>query len=155
MRTVHRKPCGVPHHIVSLAVAIALLAAAGEVVAGTVWRPADGPLRTRWAADVSPANALPEYPRPTMVREAWLNLNGLWDYGIVARAAPQPAAWDGQILVPYPVESALSGYRESEGLLADVVAAERRALDVKERLARLRRDHAQALAEIAYLTGDL
>jgi len=73
------------------------------------WQPARGPLMTRWAKDVSPQNALPEYPRPQMVRQDWLNLNGLWDYAIVDKAAPQPAAWDGQILVPYPVESALSG----------------------------------------------
>jgi len=58
-------------------------------------------------------------------------------------------------LAAVSVESALSGYRESDGPLADVVAAERRVIDVRERLARLRRDHAQSLAEIAYLTGDL
>jgi len=57
-------------------------------------------------------------------------------------------------LAEVSVESALSGYRESEGRLADVVEAERRVIDVQERLTRLRRDRAQALAEIAYLTGD-
>lgn len=72
------------------------------------WRPAKGPLLTRWARDVSPNNALPEYPRPQFVRDQWLNLNGLWDYAITDRTA-SPAAWDGQILVPYPIESALSG----------------------------------------------
>ncbi len=64
---------------------------------------------TRWAADVSPKNAHPEYPRPQMVRKDWQNLNGLWDYAITAKAAAQPAQWDGQILVPFPIESALSG----------------------------------------------
>jgi hypothetical protein len=73
------------------------------------WQPAQGPLATRWAKDVKPSKAHPEYPRPQMVREKWENLNGLWDYAIVATNAPQPAAWDGQILVPFPVESALSG----------------------------------------------
>ena len=58
-------------------------------------------------------------------------------------------------LAAVSVESALSGYRESDGPLVDVVAAERRVIDVRERLARLRRDHAQSLAEMAYLTGDL
>ncbi|NQT53455.1 hypothetical protein HQ576_15460, partial [bacterium] len=67
---------------------------------------------TRWARDVSPANAHPEYPRPQMVRERWQNLNGLWDYAVVARDAAQPTAWDGKILVPYPIESALSGVRK-------------------------------------------
>ena len=43
------------------------------------WKPADGPLKTRWAKDVTEKNALPEYPRPQMVRKDWLNLNGLWD----------------------------------------------------------------------------
>lgn len=73
------------------------------------YQPAAGPLMTRWAKDVSPKNALPEYPRPQMVREQWLNLNGLWDYAITAKDAAVPEKYDGKILVPYPVESALSG----------------------------------------------
>jgi len=64
---------------------------------------------TRWAKHVSPENALPEYPRPPLARADWLNLNGLWDYAILDQAGSKPPAWDGQILVPYPVESALSG----------------------------------------------
>jgi hypothetical protein len=73
------------------------------------WKPAAGPLLTRWAKDVSPENALPEYPRPQMVRSEWMNLNGLWDYAIRPKAEEKPAAFDGPILVPFPVESALSG----------------------------------------------
>ena len=46
------------------------------------WKPAAGPLMTRWAKDVSPDNALPEYPRPQMVRKDWLNLNGLWQLDV-------------------------------------------------------------------------
>jgi hypothetical protein len=72
------------------------------------WQPAQGPLKTRWAKDVSPANAHPEYPRPQMVREDWLNLNGLWDLGISSKDAKR-ATFDTRILVPFPVESALSG----------------------------------------------
>ncbi len=79
------------------------------------WEPVKGPLMTRWARDVSPRNALPEYPRPQLVRDDWLNLNGLWQYGIVATNAAQPTTWDGEILVPYPVESALSGVMKSVG----------------------------------------
>jgi len=45
--------------------------------ASAAWKPADGPLMTRWAKEVSPENAHPEYPRPQMVRQDWLNLNGL------------------------------------------------------------------------------
>ena len=66
---------------------------------------------TRWAKDVSPQNALPEYPRPQLVRKAWTNLNGLWDYAIVAREEAAPKEYQGKILVPYPVESALSGVK--------------------------------------------
>lgn len=73
------------------------------------WKPVAGRIMTRWAAEVGPGNALPEYPRPQMVRERWLNLNGLWDYAIVAKDAPRPGTWDGRILVPFAVESALSG----------------------------------------------
>jgi hypothetical protein len=73
------------------------------------WHIATGPLQTPWAADVSPTNALPDYPRPQMVRAEWLNLNGLWDYAITADAANQPGSYDGKILVPFPIESALSG----------------------------------------------
>jgi hypothetical protein len=56
-----------------------------------VWKPADGPLLTPWAKDVSPEKVWPEYPRPQMVRPQWVNLNGLWDYAIVP-AAPVPDA---------------------------------------------------------------
>ena len=73
------------------------------------WKPAEGPLATQWAKDVSPDKVHPEYPRPQMVRQDWQNLNGLWDYAIVAQDAPQPEKYDGQILVPFPVQSALSG----------------------------------------------
>ncbi|WP_119320285.1 glycoside hydrolase family 2 protein [Capsulimonas corticalis] len=74
------------------------------------WRLAPGPLMTRWSKEVSPTNALPEYPRPQMTRTQWQNLNGLWDYAVTPKsAANAPGAYDGQILVPYPIESALSG----------------------------------------------
>ncbi len=66
------------------------------------WKPADGPLKTRWAKDVSPGNVLPEYPRPQMVRKDWLNLNGLWDIRL-------GDGTESKILVPFAIESALSG----------------------------------------------
>ena len=84
-----------------------LACAASTAVAA--WQPAAGPLTTRWTKDVKPTKVLPEYPRPQMVREQWQNLNGLWSYAIVAKDAPQPVTWDGEILVPFAVESALSG----------------------------------------------
>lgn len=74
------------------------------------WQPAKGPLMTRWAKDVNPEGVLPEYPRPTMVRPDWLNLNGLWDYAVTsADSTSTPTKFDGRILVPFPIESALSG----------------------------------------------
>jgi type 1 glutamine amidotransferase len=79
------------------------------------WQPAKAPLMTQWAADVSPDDVLPEYPRPQMVRDGWQNLNGLWEYAIVPRAAEQPVAWDGRILVPFAAESALSGVMKTVG----------------------------------------
>jgi len=79
------------------------------------WQPAKGPLMTRWAKQVSPNNVHPEYPRPQMVRKNWLNLNGLWEYAIRQKDEGQPKKFDGQILVPFPVESALSGVMKPVG----------------------------------------
>jgi beta-galactosidase/beta-glucuronidase len=73
------------------------------------WHAAIGPLKTRWAKDVSPRNVWPEYPRSQMARKDWLNLNGLWEYTIIGTNMPAPASYQGKILVPFPVESALSG----------------------------------------------
>ncbi|MGC8830249.1 MAG: beta-L-arabinofuranosidase domain-containing protein [Verrucomicrobiia bacterium] len=79
------------------------------ICSAAAWRPAEGPLMTRWAKDVNPSNVHKEYPRPQMERKEWMNLNGLWDYAITAKDAPQPQKYDGKILVPFPIESALSG----------------------------------------------
>src|SRR5690242_10199975 len=80
------------------------------------WKPADGPLRTRWARDVSPDNALREYPRPQMVREKWMNLNGLWQFASAKEGEAAPIGKDlgEQILVPFAPESALSGLMRHE-----------------------------------------
>jgi Glycosyl hydrolases family 2, sugar binding domain/Glycosyl hydrolases family 2, TIM barrel domain/Glycosyl hydrolases family 2 len=79
------------------------------------WNPTHGRIMTRWAAEVRPDNALPDYPRPQMVRSEWLNLNGLWEYAIVPAGTAAPERYDGHILVPYPVESALSGVGKAVG----------------------------------------
>ncbi len=73
------------------------------------WKPAPAPLMTRWGKQVTPQNAWQEYPRPQLVRKDWQNLNGLWDYAITAKDGPKPQKSDGQILVPFGIESALSG----------------------------------------------
>ncbi|MBN1590556.1 MAG: glycoside hydrolase family 2 [Pirellulales bacterium] len=79
------------------------------------WQPVEDTLPTRWANDVSPDKCLPEYPRPQMVRETWTNLNGLWHYAIQPRGHDEPAQFDGRILVPFPIESALSGVKQRVG----------------------------------------
>jgi hypothetical protein len=73
------------------------------------WKPADGPLKTRWAKNVDPACPLPEYPRPQMTRPRWVNLNGLWDYTVTPKDQSDVLGFEGKILVPFAIESALSG----------------------------------------------
>ena len=58
---------------------------------------------------------LPEYPRPIMERNEWKNLNGLWEYAITDLGGNVPAHFDGQILVPFAVESSLSGVGQRVG----------------------------------------
>ena len=76
------------------------------------WKIVSGHITTPWSEDVDPHNPHPEYPRPQMVRDSWQNLNGLWNFAITTRAASQPQAFPGQILIPYPLESALSGVKK-------------------------------------------
>jgi beta-galactosidase/beta-glucuronidase len=75
------------------------------------WQPVPGNLTTRWTKDVTPENAWPAYPRPQMRRTEWLNLNGLWKYGIISKKQSYALSFDNEILVPYPLESALSGVK--------------------------------------------
>ena len=63
---------------------------------------------TPWGEALDKTHVLPEYPRPQLRRESYLNLNGLWDYAITASADP-PENWDGKILVPFSPECELSG----------------------------------------------
>ncbi len=78
------------------------------------WAMKTAPLMTRWAADVDPANVLPEYPRPQMARAEWLNVNGIWQFMPGYPGDPVPAGRNlqGKILVPFPLESAISGVME-------------------------------------------
>ncbi|MBR1808169.1 MAG: beta-galactosidase [Paludibacteraceae bacterium] len=81
----------------------------GTPVIKKTWQPAPCTLSTPWGAEVTPDNVLQEYPRPQMVRKEWKNLNGLWKYAIREDGKPCPLAWDGEILVPFCIESSLSG----------------------------------------------
>ncbi len=91
--------------------------------AAAEWEPAPGRLMSRFAEDVDPAGPLPEYPRPQMVRDKWLNLNGLWQYAVGPKAEDRPEtfdgelpkSFDGEILVPFPIESSLSGVMKRVG----------------------------------------
>jgi ribosomal protein S17E len=78
------------------------------------WAPVPGQIMTSWANDVTPENVWKEYPRPQMVRTDWLNLNGLWDFEITDRDTNKIAInYARKILVPFCVESALSGIKET------------------------------------------
>lgn len=105
-----------PAAFVVLALLLAGSPALPSAGAAEAWRPAPGRLMTRWAADVSPDHVLPEYPRPQLVRPDWLNLNGLWDYALTPTdATAMPPQGDGRILVPFAIESALSGVMKEVG----------------------------------------
>src|SRR5690606_26337354 len=79
------------------------------------WKPAGDKIKTKWAEQIDVNSVLPEYPRPILKREQWKNLNGLWDYSIQGVGQPEPSKWDGKILVPFAVESSLSGVGKRVG----------------------------------------
>jgi hypothetical protein len=100
---------------VATLVTAALAGPAGAAPPPT-WHAGTPPLATRWTGEVGPDNALPDYPRPQLTRDRWQNLNGVWQF---AAAAPDQAVPTGQelgerVLVPYPIESALSGIQRHE-----------------------------------------
>ena len=79
------------------------------------WHIVEGKITTQWAQQVNPAAPLPEYPRPQMVRGDWKNLNGLWDYAVLPKDDAKPTTYQGKILVPFAIESALSGVGKTVG----------------------------------------
>ena len=92
-----------------VAMAALLLAVVSCNEAEPVWSPVGENIRTRWAAEVSPRNSHPEYPRPQMIRKKWASLNGLWNYAVSPASADEMPQPDGTILVPFCIESSLSG----------------------------------------------
>lgn len=106
-------------HILLLTVVLVALVQCVTLAAD--WKPQTAPVMTRWAKDVAPDKVLPEYPRPSLVREKWQNLNGLWQFEFTQGKAKLALGQDlkDKILVPFAPESALSGImkHESEHLL--------------------------------------
>ncbi|MCU4164429.1 sugar-binding domain-containing protein [Carboxylicivirga caseinilyticus] len=85
-----------------------------SVVAQTPWQMKQAPLMTSFSNDIDPANVLPEYPRPQMVREQWQNLNGIWQYQPAYSISESTPAGNlaHEVLVPFAIESAISGIME-------------------------------------------
>jgi len=86
------------------------------VHAQTNWAFKKDKIVTDFASQVNPDAPLPEYPRPQLSRDNnWKNLNGLWEYAIIPKSNTEPSKYDGKILVPFAVESALSGVGKTVG----------------------------------------
>ena len=101
------------------ALALAGVAAPAQAAGATTWSGAKPPLATPWTSQVSPTNALPDYPRPQLARPTaasptWTNLNGLWQFAAWDGFSPIPfgQSLGGKVLVPYPIESVLSGVQK-------------------------------------------
>ena len=100
----------------NLLLSLAFIACFTTLLQAQQWQLAGDKITTPWSEQVDALKTpLPEYPRPQMTREAWLNLNGLWDYTIQPKDAARPQAFAGKILVPFAVESALSGVGKTVG----------------------------------------
>jgi hypothetical protein len=114
-------------------IVLLLLVAYAPAVVAAEWKPVPGPLKTEWVTHVSPDQVHPEYPRPQMVREDWTNLNGLWQYALTGKDQ-RPTNYDGEILVPFPIESSLSGVMKRVG--PDQALWYRREVELPKRLNR-------------------
>ncbi len=110
--------------IVSFSLLLALFAGGSHAQ----WKPAGERIKTEWAGQIDPSNVLPEYPRPIMERGEWKNLNGLWQYAVIDKDAAMPASFEGEILVPFAIESSLSGVGKRLGERSELVY--RRSFDV-------------------------
>lgn len=96
-------------------VAALLLAASSLQAQDTAWQIVPGKITSPWSEQVRPDSVLSEYPRPQFVRGNWKNLNGLWNYAITSRKESRPGTYQGKILVPFAIESALSGVGKEVG----------------------------------------
>lgn len=99
--------------------ALGIFIAANTLAPNGQEMPHHADLKSKWAKDVSPSSPLPEYPRMQMQRKEWLNLNGQWDWkpGSATDLTPTEGGYDQQILVPFPIESELSGVAKHVGTI--------------------------------------
>ena len=130
-------------HLVPRFLSAAVVVAAVAIAAGCGQAPPETSMVSRFAADVDQELPWPEYPRPQLVRSRWLNLNGQWDYALSERGAAQPATFDGQILVPFAIESTLSGVGQAPtdraNALVQALVRGARRVERRTRVAALRR----------------
>ncbi|MEO2062844.1 MAG: sugar-binding domain-containing protein [Christiangramia sp.] len=96
-------------------ITILCIALLSQVTMQAQWKPAGDKIKSKWADEVYPDKPLNEYPRPIMERPDWKNLNGLWEYSIQKKGKAKPQNFDGDILVPFAVESSLSGVMKTVG----------------------------------------
>lgn len=94
-----------------------LILTAGLLFVATTVSAADNDSRivSKWAEEVTPDNVWQQYPRPNMKRTEWMNLNGEWNYAITPKNENTPSQFQGKILVPFAVESQLSGVGKTVG----------------------------------------
>ncbi len=90
---------------------------ASASISQSKWSIVSGKIKSPWADSVNPSNVLPDYPRPQMQRSAWVNLNGFWQYAILPKTIDEniPSSFQGNILVPFAIESTLSGVGKTVG----------------------------------------
>lgn len=97
-------------------ISLTIISCSTTLLRAQQWKIAGDKISTSWSEQIDGSKVpLPEYPRPQMTRDTWLNLNGLWDYAIQPSAASTPSSFQGKILVPFAVESALSGVGKTVG----------------------------------------
>ena len=92
-----------------IALSLVVLLSLQIVSAQDAWKKVSGKIASKWSEKVDPAKPLPDYPRPQMERANWTNLNGLWNYAVTPKDAASVSSWSGKILVPFAIESSLSG----------------------------------------------
>jgi hypothetical protein len=103
--------------------AAAVTASAGALIVtaspAAAFAPKTPPLSTPWTNQVSTTNPLPEYPRPQLTRTDWQSLNGIWQFAGAANINTPPVnqTLGEEVLVPYPIESALSGIMRHENYM--------------------------------------